>query len=281
MKQKQNSNLIFAYLILIILILVVICILASVTLLVVKLTNRAPLPSEEPSQSIEETEVDQPASKPLHDPVLKETEDAGMAYIDKMIFFGESTTTHLRARGVLSGGIETHQVWADSSGTKTLSSRILSEPILYPPTGESLTLSEALAKETPDYVVLSFGLNNIVHFVGNKDNYVNNYNKLINAITEASPNTRIILQSVYPVSASCNNFSVDGATVCAYTETLNEWLREIASTHENVRFVDTASVLKAADGTLLSAYDNGDGVHLSTEAYNQILLYLRTHAWKD
>ena len=124
-------------------------------------------------------------------------------------------------------------------------------------------------------------LNNIVHFFGNKDNYVNNYNKLINAITEASPNTRIILQSVYPVSASCSNFSVDGATVCAYTETLNEWLREIASTHENVRFVDTASVLKAADGTLLSAYDNGDGVHLSTEAYNQILLYLRTHAWKD
>ena len=74
---------------------------------------------------------------------------------------------------------------------------------------------------------------------------------------------------------------MDGTTVSSYTETLNEWIREIAASHENVRFVDTASVLKASDGTLLSAYDVGDGVHLSTDAYTQILLYLRTHAWKD
>jgi lysophospholipase L1-like esterase len=281
MKQKQPSNLIFAYLILIILILSVICILASATLLIVKLTNRDEISTEALTQIPEESETDQPVSKPLHDPLLGETADAGMEYIDGMIFFGESTTTHLRARGVLSGGTDTHQVWADSSGTKTLSSKLLSEPLIYPPTGESLTLAEALAKEQPKYMVLSFGLNNIAHFVNNKSNYVNNYNKLISAITQASPETKIILQSVYPVSAACDDFSVDGTTVCSYTETLNEWICEIAGTHENVRFVDTASVLKAADGTLLSSYDAGDGVHLSADAYTQILLYLRTHAWKE
>lgn len=281
MTKKKPSDLTFAYLILIILILTVVCILASLCLLVVKIVNRDPTEPNEPTGLQTEEVTDEPVSLPGYDPILEESADAGMAYIDRMIFFGESTTTHLRSRGVLSGGTETHQVWADSSGTKTLSSKLLSETLVYPPTGENLTLAAALEKEQPAYLVLSFGLNNIAHFVNNKQNYVNNYNKLIDAVQKASPNTRIILQSVYPVSAACDDFSVDGATVCSYTETLNGWLREIASTHENVKFADTASMLKAADGTLLPAYDSGDGVHLTAQAYQQILHYLRTHAWQD
>ena len=281
MTKKKPSDLTFAYLILIILILTVVCILASLCLLVVKIVNRDPTEPNEPTGLQTEEVTDEPVSLPGYDPILEESADAGMAYIDRMIFFGESTTTHLRSRGVLSGGTETHQVWADSSGTKTLSSKLLSETLVYPSTGENLTLAAALEKEQPAYLVLSFGLNNIAHFVNNKQNYVNNYNKLIDAVQKASPNTRIILQSVYPVSAACDDFSVDGATVCSYTETLNGWLREIASTHENVKFADTASMLKAADGTLLPAYDSGDGVHLTAQAYQQILHYLRTHAWQD
>ena len=213
--------------------------------------------------------------------VLLESADFGMEYINRMIFFGESTTTHLRARGVLTGGTKTHQVWADESGTKTLSSKLLSETLIYPLTGESLTISAALEKEQPAYLVLSFGLNNISYFINNQENYATNYNKLIDAVEKASPNTKIILQSIYPISASCDAFSVDGTTICAYIKTLNDCLKEIAAIHENVRFVDTASVLKASDGTLLSKYDSGDGVHLNTDAYREILLYLRTHAWKE
>ncbi len=294
MKEQKNPNQIFEYLILIILILTIVCILASLFLLVVKIVNsdfgnrlvvkivNSDFGNRTEEQTTTETqEPDQPVIEPTHDPILYESADAGMAYIDQMIFFGESTTAHLRSRGVLSGGTETHQVWADSSGTKTLSSKLLSETLIYPPTGENLTFAEALQKEQPAYLVLSFGLNNIAHFIQNKDNYVNNYNKLINAVKEASPNTKIILQSVYPVSAACADFSVDGTTICSYTETLNTWIREIAASHENVKFADTASVLKNVDGTLLSAYDNGDGVHLTAEAYQEILLYLRTHAWQE
>ena len=213
--------------------------------------------------------------------VLLESPDQGMKYIDSMIFFGESTTTHLRSRGVLSGGSKTQQVWADNSGTKTLSSKLLSESVIYPPTGESLTIAQALKKEQPEYMVLSFGLNNILHFVRNPDLYKSNYHKLIERIRKESANTKIILQSIYPVAATCDAFSVDGKTVCAYIETLNNCLKEIAASHENVRFADTASVLKAADGTLLPTYDSGDGIHLTGDAYLQILLYLRTHAWQE
>jgi len=74
---------------------------------------------------------------------------------------------------------------------------------------------------------------------------------------------------------------VDGKTVSEYTKTLNQWLPEIAAAHENVRFVDTASVLTDDNGCLNAAYDiSGDGIHLTTEAYEKILTYLRTHAWE-
>ena len=275
MNKKQPSNRIFAYLLLVIAVLTVICILASVVLLIVTVSKR------NQGDTGEQAAPDSHTAAPLYEAPLPESADAGMEYIDKMIFFGESTTTHLRARGVLSGGKETHQVWADSSGTKTLSSKMLSEKITYPPTDEDLTIAQAVAKEKPAYIVLSFGLNGIMGFVNNKDSYLNNYNKLINLITDASPSTRIILQSVYPVSAECDDFSSDGKTVCGYTEILNGYLREIAAAHENVRYADTASVLKNADGTLNSTYDEGDGVHLNTAAYEQILHYLRTHAWQD
>ena len=274
MNKKQPSNRLFAYLLLVIAILTVICILASVALLILTVAKRDRGEESPPAP-------DAPTAAPLSEAPLSESADAGMEYIDQMIFFGESTTTHLRARGVLSDGKETHQVWANSSGTQMLSSKMLSETIIYPPTGENLTISKAAEAEKPAYIVLSFGLNGIMNFVNNKDSYINNYNKLIDTVTQASPNTKIILQSVYPISASCDDFSSDGKTVCGYTETLNGYLAEIAALHENVRYVDTASVLKNADGTLNPAYDDGDGIHLNTAAYEQILHYLRTHAWQD
>ena len=63
--------------------------------------------------------------------------------------------------------------------------------------------------------------------------------------------------------------------------TLNTWLPEIAASFDHVRVVDTASVLSDENGWLKESYDNsGDGIHLTTEAYRQILAYLRTHAWQ-
>ena len=38
------------------------------------------------------------------DALLSPCEDKGMSYIDSFIFLGESTTYHLKSRGVLSGG---------------------------------------------------------------------------------------------------------------------------------------------------------------------------------
>lgn len=276
--QKYNS---ISIAVCLLALLSLVCILLALTLGILSLAR---FPHEQETETDTETERqterDVPVSSDPDKVILKEGPDAGMEYIDQMIFFGESTTAHLRSRGVLTGGTETKQVWADQSGTKTLSSQLLSTTIVYPETGESLLIPEAVERSKPKYMVLSFGLNNIVGFVGKKSLYVNNYHKLIDAIQAASPDTKIILQSVYPIANSNTDFSVDAETVNTYAQTLNEWLIEIASAHENVRFVDTGSVLRDADNALLPSYDSGDGVHLNVAAYEAILDYLRTHPWK-
>lgn len=260
--------------------LLLLCILLALTLGIVALATRGnEIEPEQDHTTDSQTEADNMASIDPDKFILKAGSDAGMEYIDQMIFFGESTTAHLRSRGVLTGGTQTKQVWADQSGTKTLNSQLLSTTIVYPETGELLTISQAVERAKPKYMVLSFGLNDIVRFAEQKSKYINNYNKLIEAIQTASPNTKIILQSVYPIALTNTDFSVDAETVNHYSQTLNEWLIEIAASHENVRFADTGSVLRGADNALLPAYDNGDGVHLSTAAYEAILSYLRTHPW--
>ena len=276
MDSKTENNLL-AYLILIIAALTVLCLIATAVFAIVKIADRAPeTETEAPTESDTDSTPTQVSPQLV---TMAETPDAGMEYIDSMIFFGESTTAHLRARGVLSGGTSTRQVWADASGTRMLSSRTTSEPITYPETGEALTIAEACERTKPEYLVLSFGLNGITGFVANKTSYVNSYNKLINAVKQASPNTKIILQTVYPVCRA-DGFTVDTATLNAHIQMLNSWLPEIAAAHENVRVADTASVLYNSEGMLAASFDNGDGIHLTRSAYEEILAYLRTHAWQ-
>ena len=277
MKTNQQYR-IMAVLLLMIIVLLALCLVAGLVLGIVMLVK--PSSPDVPEESTPNTQTsDTSTSVDPIDTLLAETADAGQVYIDSMIFFGESTTAHLRARGVLKDGTSTHQVWSDSSGTKTLSSRITSEPIVYPPTGENLMIDEACRRERPAYIVLSFGLNGITGFIKDKNSFVNNYARLITAIQKASPDTKIILQTVYPVCGS-GNYSVDVATLNGYIMTLNEWITEVAAGHENVRVADTASVLRDADGRLKAEFDNGDGIHLTEGAYREILYYLRTHSWQ-
>ena len=276
--KNQPFYRLLSYLLICILILSIVCIGSGIALAIVKL-SADDVPQE--SESNTDESDDTPTAVTPPDSVMGETADFGTAYIDKMIFFGESTTSHLVSRGVLSGGTDTAQVWSEASGTRTLSSKITSQIINTPERVKGLTIAQACEQEKPAYIVLSFGLNGISEFIKNKSAYVDSYNLLISTIRKASPQTRIILQSIYPIAEDNTTFSVDALTVDRYILTLNTWLQEIAEANENVRYCDTASVLRNEFHALHPAYDSGDGIHLTKNAYEQILLYLRTHGWQE
>lgn len=202
---------------------------------------------------------------------------AGQVNIDSMIFIGESTTSHLRSRGVLSGGKNTKQVWSNDQNTMSLDLNILNKTIRYPRTGQLMSIPAAMRAERPPVVVLSFGVNGISSFAKNERLYQAAYGKLIDAIHEASPETVVLLQTVYPVALNQTSFAQGAATVNGYIRRLNELLPIIADSH-HARVVDTASVLRDADGNLRADYQTGDGIHLTRQAYLDILAYLRTHS---
>lgn len=194
--------------------------------------------------------------------------------VTRMTFFGESTTAHLALRG----GIDATHVWSNDSGTMKLDSGILSRTLTDPVTHRSSTVSEAIAERKPEILVLSFGLNGVMNFSEHPEIYLRNYRKLIDAVRKASPGTRILIQSVYPVAELSHQsdwrFSVSPAEINQKLNGLNQCLREFCEADPGLSYLDTAAVLRDADGFLRADFTT-DGIHLTEAAYSEILRVLR------
>jgi hypothetical protein len=207
--------------------------------------------------------------------------DAGAEYQNSLIFVGDSLTAHLRSHGVLKGGKDTKQVWTCENNTMTLSSEINAVKIVYPETGEKMTISEAAAKAKPAILVINLGINGFAFL--NEAEFKAHYTALIKAIQEASPDTGIILQSIYPVTDFCTTFekSLDGQPPNPKIDQTNTWVKAVAA-ENGCRYLDTQSILKDEKNNLKTEYcNNPDGIHMGKNAYVQILEYVRTHAYTD
>jgi lysophospholipase L1-like esterase len=211
--------------------------------------------------------------------VLQKCEDLGEEYIDSFIFIGESATYHLKSRGVLKGGKDTTQVWCPRSGTANLDTTIGTLKIVYPDSGEEMTISEATRLKCPRRIMLTFGLNGAVTKINQGKEYFKTcYLSLINSIREASPDTVIIIQSCFPIAENMDmsNYTVDAKTLNEYIDTINGWALSLAN-EQGIGYLDTQEILRDEKGFLRSDYQAGDGYHLSAAACNEILMYIRTH----
>ncbi len=198
----------------------------------------------------------------------KTQEDA----LSGVFFFGESTTAHLsRTGGVLDTDAHRGKVLRDESGTRCLDMRILSSPVFY--NGEKLSFAEAVERAQPRVLVLSFGLNGIMRWSRDSESSLRNYRALINGILSRSPSTKILLQSVYPVGEN-TSFALSVKDLNEQIKNLNTHISALAKEYENVDYVNTAALLADPSGALNAIYDNGDGIHLTNEAYSIILRFL-------
>ncbi len=213
-----------------------------------------------------------PSAEPVSSAQLAETEDAGQDYIDRLTFLGDSTTNGLKEYGVLSGGEGTTQVWTPRSGTLTLY-LWNAAPIVYPETGEEMTISAAVAAKQPEYLVITLGVNGVAELT--EENFKLYYTDLVNAVLANSPTTKVICNSIYPVE---NDYQHIDQISNAKIDAANGWIRAVAEA-TGTKYTDSCSVLKAEDGSLREDYGNGDGLHLNADGYNAVLQYLRTHAY--
>ena len=252
--------------------LLVVLLALTVTFFATKPTNKKP---GKPSNDSESITDGQSSSDPASDPViLTETPDAGIDYQNQIIFVGDSLTAHLINRGVLTGGTSTKQVWRCENNMMNLNSEVTAAKIIYPETGEKMTVAEAAGHAKPAVMIITLGTDWGVSYLS-EDEFKSCYTDLIKAIQAASPNTKIILQSIFPVTQSCktlDNTKIDNA---------NQWVKAIAS-ENGCRYLDTQTVLKDDKNCLKTEYCNSsDGIHLGKNAYEVILRYIRTHALTD
>ena len=228
-------------------------------------------PTEPPA-----TEPPAPTEPPKSAVRLGETPDAGREYLDKFVFLGDSTTYGI-------GYYYDHgyaelcppsQVWTPSSGTLTLAYYSVAT-VVYPPTGEEIPIADAAARAKPEIMMITLGVNGIAFM--DEEWFIRDYTALVQSIREASPDTKIILNSIYPVAASyanldqINNEKIDAA---------NGWIEQIAE-NTGCRFLNSHEALVGADGWLPETSQNGDGLHLTGEAFTAVMQYIRTHAYYD
>ncbi len=204
--------------------------------------------------------------------------DMGEDHIDSFVFFGESTTYHLKSRGVLSGGTDTTQVWGTKNGTAKLDITIKELRIVYPETNELLTVGEAAARKQPKRMFLCFGLNGAVgNIKKGAEHFKTCYRSLIDEIRKNSPSTEIFLASAFPVAENMDmsRYTVDVDTLNSYIATINSWTQELASEY-GCTYLNVAEPLTDSHGRLRLEYQVGDGHHLTAEAYKIMLKYMRT-----
>ena len=196
--------------------------------------------------------------------------------LEGVFFFGESTTAHLaRAGGVLDSDEWRGKVLRDESGTRYLDMRILSSPVYYYEGDEmeKISFAQAIKRTQPRVLVLSFGLNGITRWNCDTDAFLRNYRNLIDGIFAQSPNTIILLQSVYPIGDNAA-FSLPKEELNRQICHLNTCILSLAKEYPNVDYVNTATLLCDQSGALSPNFDSGDGIHLTNGAYRHILHFL-------
>ncbi len=240
-----------------------------------KVPSTAPMPSD----PIEE-------DKPW---ILKESEDQGISYQDRLTFLGDSTTYGLLDRALLTNGKDSKQVWFGVSG-HTITFKFhetikITDTYDYgtPNLEAGLTIKDMAKAKKPEILVITLGVTGGVSYFShnmNEDTFSALYAKLIDDILEVSPNTKIICNSIYPVCKVVDK-SVDEDITNHNIKKANGWIENLVENYygkgKNVYYLDSYSALLDEEGYLPADYTNGDGLHLSDNALKTVLELLRTH----
>lgn len=209
------------------------------------------------------------------DVILQETPDAGEDYIGETIFIGDSITEN----GLGWGFFPYHNVWAMHA---IQPDTIQTDPILvYGAEGgdTEMLAVEAAEKYQPKRVLINIGSNCV--FKMPPEEFASHYGEFLKAFREKSPDTQIIICSVFPVDRR-----YDESEKTAYTTNndkcnkINYALAQLCRAG-GYRFLNLAEALKGEDGAAKDGYlYETDGIHPNQSTYPLIMEYIRTHAWE-
>ncbi len=190
-------------------------------------------------------------------------------YVDTLVFYGDSTTHGMKAYKVF-GSRDTKQVWTPTSGTLALF-RAATDLVYDPGDGKEKSLTDLCRDNKPQRLIMTLGVNGISFM--SRDDFKASYQTLIDMIRGATPDTILILQSIYPVARSyAKQESINNKKIQA----ANEWIVELAK-ENSLPYLNTYSVLVGDDGYLPESYQNGDGMHFNETGFAAVMEYVKAH----
>lgn len=205
--------------------------------------------------------------------LLKETEMASEEYLSDFVYVGDSTALYYVMNKVISG----KYLWHKEGLTLN---DVFTQKIYINHVTSNMTIVENITSKKPKKILLMLGTNSVATM--EVDYFISQYRKLLQDIKSASPETLIIVQSIFPVASS-----LDTTGKALNNDKINKFnyhLLKLCS-ELNIPFLNTAEALKDANGQGKAEYfrtsGNENGVHL-TQVGNQVAMdYFKTHVYEN
>ena len=204
---------------------------------------------------------------------LEATYDYGEGYLKSIIFICDKTLVPISDH---EESISPEQIWTGIDGTLTLDRTLANASVITEGKPNGVSIPTAIENAAPQYVIITLGIENGVSHC-TKEQFKEYYSNLINKIKSTSPDTRIILQSIFPVSSNAEK--QDPSISNDRIDTANGYISSLAE-ELSVRYLNTSSVLKGEDGKLDPKYDSGNGIILNQDGMHAVAQYIRTHGYK-
>lgn len=198
---------------------------------------------------------------------LKETKNYGNEYFNKITIVGDSNVMNMYLNGYLNG----LKAWAIPCLNAESMHSI--EINLYG-LGIKMKLLDAVEKYKPEILALNFGTFSTTWI--NEETFIEKANAMIEQIKEKSPDTEIILISIYPIKKgdNINGFQQD------VINKFNFLILEMANKH-GLKYLDVQEALKGDDGYGKEEYFVDDKFHLTLLGHNTVKEYIKTHVLEE
>ena len=138
---------------------------------------------------------------------------------------------------------------------------------------EKINIIDGIKKYNVKRIIITLGANSVA--LMQNAYFIEQYEKLIEALKSSNPNTQIIVESIFPVddrwdlrTNSINNTKINN---------INYLLAQMAE-RQNIYFLNTAEVLKNENGSAIKGYlYESDGIHPLPICNDKILEYVNNH----
>ena len=142
----------------------------------------------------------------------------------------------------------------------------------------SNNLKSRVYNYNPSKIFLLIGINDILWDYADTNYVYDKTIELVNQIQNKLPNTKIYIESIYPVNPEINNH-FNGVDVDRVNNTVNEVnkkLKEYSKDHSEIKYIDLSSKLVNENNEFSLEYSD-DGLHPNENGYKLITSILKKY----